>query len=100
MFGVLFGQVIILALAVDRHSAVRWPCSYLLINLKFRISLVILVGTFISLFFAWLSLWELPDNSCEQCSVGAASTHLYQISWIGFGVVNAVLVIGKKLCYG
>lgn len=32
--GLVFGQVVLLALAMDRYSAVRWPCHYLHINVK------------------------------------------------------------------
>lgn len=34
VIGVVFGQLVVLALAIDRYSAVRMPCQYLHINLK------------------------------------------------------------------
>lgn len=120
VIGLVFGQILILALAMDRYSAVRWPCHYLQINVKVsyskpmylnlqytvmtsdnissfqaRVSVVLLVCTVIATFFILLSFHDISKEPCNQCTFGAATTKLYHALWLGFGAINAVFVIGK-----
>ncbi|CAD5217016.1 unnamed protein product [Bursaphelenchus xylophilus] len=94
VIGLIFDQLLLLALALDRYSAVRWPCSYLQINIKFRVTVILIFCTLLSIFFFILAVQGLTDEPCKQCTIGATTTHLYHAIWLGIGALNAVLVIG------
>ncbi|KAI6197035.1 hypothetical protein M3Y94_01177600 [Aphelenchoides besseyi] len=93
MFGVVFGQVLLFALALDRYSAVRWPCHYM-INLRIRITIVVGTCIVVGVFFSLLSFWNVSDETVKQCTVGAASTTTYQAVWLSCGFLNSFFVIG------
>ncbi|CAD5212572.1 unnamed protein product [Bursaphelenchus okinawaensis] len=97
VIGLIYGQILLLALALDRYSAVRWPCNYLQIDIKLRVIVILVFCTLLSIFFIALAIHGLSDEPCSQCTIGATTTHLYHAIWLGIGAFNAVLVIGLYL---
>ncbi|KAH7720804.1 CRE-CDL-1 protein [Aphelenchoides avenae] len=89
-----FTQTTLLAIAMDRYSAIRRPCRYSHHVVKERL-LILLASWLISAsFFIWLAFYDLPPTSCTQCSVGAATTTLFLLVWAATCVVNASFIVG------
>uniref|UniRef100_A0A914CZ30 G-protein coupled receptors family 1 profile domain-containing protein n=1 Tax=Acrobeloides nanus TaxID=290746 RepID=A0A914CZ30_9BILA len=94
MFGISFGQSILLAIAIDRFIAVSQPMVYIRAGYKLELFTTILSAFTLSFFFCWFSQYDLEPTPVKQCSTGASATKLFAYIWSVVGVAIAVSILG------
>uniref|UniRef100_A0A914E9V4 G-protein coupled receptors family 1 profile domain-containing protein n=1 Tax=Acrobeloides nanus TaxID=290746 RepID=A0A914E9V4_9BILA len=100
LFGIMFGQVIILAMAIDRLLAVCKPAEYKKNNKQMRIYTVNLIAFGAGIFFCLFSILSVkPDNMKDRpCTAGANNTKLFQTFGFISGLIIASVIFTIYLC--